>query len=91
MTTRLPDATRSLEEAARVYNTDLPELTASELTSEIYRAARIAARDPQAFVWRGRDPITAREWADERIEACLARLAVPAPSRPKGKVTAWVR
>jgi hypothetical protein len=90
---RPPNAAASLEECLQVYNDDLAGLTPSELTGEILRAARIAARDPQRFVWRGMTHITARQWADERIMACRERLAPPrrsaSPPR-KDKTRAWV-
>lgn len=89
MKLRPPNAAVSLEECLRVYNEDLAELTPSELFNEIFQAARIAARDPRAIVWRGTFPMTAQQWADSRIELCQARLQ--RPRSRKGPVRAWVR
>jgi hypothetical protein len=86
MRLRPPNAALSLDECLRVYNEDLAELTSSELFSEIFQAARIANRDPRAIVWRGVTPITAQQWADERIKICRALLRRPAN---KGTVGAW--
>jgi hypothetical protein len=84
--TRPPNAAVSLDECLQVYNEDLDELTPSELVSEIYRAARIVARDPRAIVWRGVTPITAQRYADERIELCEARLR---KLRRKARESTW--
>jgi hypothetical protein len=84
-----PNAAVSLNECLRVYNEDLAELTPSELFSEIFQAARIANRDPRAIVWRGVTPMTAQQWADERIELCQARLQ--RPRSRKSTVRAWGR
>jgi hypothetical protein len=83
MRLRPPNAAVSFDEFLQVYNDDLAELTPGELWGEVVRAARIAARDPRAFVWRGPTWISAREWADERIKICRALLG------RKSKVGAW--
>ena len=86
MIVKTPDATESFEQAIQVYNEDLVDLTPSELANEIFLAGRIAARDPRAFVWRGEIHVTARQWADERVNAARALLR-----RPRGTVRAWGR
>ena len=89
MRLRLPNAANSEEEWRQVWNMDLAELSPSELVGEIYRAARIIARDPRAIVWRGTIPITARAWADERLE--LARTLLRRRRPPRGTVRSWAR
>jgi hypothetical protein len=79
---RPPDATNSEEERRQVYNEDLAELTPSQLTYEMHRAALIARHNPRGMAWRGLDHISWPEWADERIRLCH-KLLSPEP-RPKG-------
>jgi hypothetical protein len=87
---RPPDAMLSYEEALAVDNNDLFGLTRSELYAEIARAARIAARNPRAMVFRGVLHISARTWADERIGLCLALLRDDRPPRrQEPKVKPW--
>lgn len=70
----LPDATVSEEQAIQAWNEDIPDLTPSERLAEAHRAARLAERDPRRIVWRGREPVSARQWADERVELLLGDL-----------------
>lgn len=93
MSLRPPNAANSEEEYLEVYNLDLPELSPSELEEQVLRAHRIAARDPQAFVWRGMTHISARQWADERVR--MARKLLGTTARPADRRRrigrAWVR
>jgi hypothetical protein len=79
---RPPNATVSYEEYEKVYNLDLPRLSPSELENEAFLAARIAAHDPERFVWRGTVHISARKWADERIVLCRKLLDKSGGSNP---------
>jgi hypothetical protein len=75
----------------QVYQDDLPELSPSELMNELFRASHLAAHDPRAIVWRGMEPMSARQWADERIRAIWHELAALTAPRSKGTVRAWGR
>ncbi len=88
---RLPNAANSEEEALRVYNEDLRSMSPSELEHEIWRVSRLAARDPGAFVWRGLEHISMRQYADERVCACRALLVAPERPRRHARSMAWAR
>jgi len=79
---RPPNAAVSEDEARQVYNEDLVDLSPSELEHAIWLVTRTAARDPRAFLWRGLEHITARQYADERIAACRELLRPSTPPRP---------
>ena len=100
MRLRIPNAANSEDEWLQIYNLDLPELTPSQLYGEIWRAARIVARNPRGIVWRGTIPMPVREWADSRITLCRAllrrgetpkRAAGRGEGPPKRTARAWVR
>jgi hypothetical protein len=88
---RPPNAANSEEELRQVWQLDLPELSPSQLEYEIWCAARIAERDPGAFVWRGVEFMSARQWASERIKLCRDLLAqeCEAEAVPAGKWSPW--
>ena len=95
-TLRVPHMAASYEDSLQVNNEDLQSMSPSELEHEVWHVARIAARDPQAFVWRGLSHISARQWADERIQACRAILQADGEvsRRPPGKKKSghsWLR
>jgi hypothetical protein len=90
---RPPSAANSLEEALRVDNDDLVNLSPSGLHAEMSRAARNAAHNPLAMVWRGTTFISNRQYADERIAACLELLRgpkrPPPPARCHNRTKPW--
>ena len=95
---RPPNAATGEDQWYQVYNLDLEDLSPSALESEIWRAARIAARDPRKFVWRGMEHISARQWADQRIALCRELLRQSIPQSPErgdpelvaaGRWSAW--
>jgi hypothetical protein len=93
---RAPDPTRSYEEWLEATDQDLPDLSPDGLFHEMWRAGRIAARDPQAFVWTGpHEWLTARQWASERIRKAMRLLAgpeAPGHTRPRRReVAGWLR
>lgn len=94
---RVPDPTASEEERQQALNEDLPDLWPQELFHEAWRAARIAARNPRAFVWIGPDKwLSARAWANERVRLIVQRLVATRDhgreqAPPRRKVTSWLR
>ncbi|MBN1629921.1 MAG: hypothetical protein JW990_09165 [Thermoleophilia bacterium] len=91
MSLRPPHEMNSREEFLQANNLDLPDLSPSELEEQIFRAQRIAAHDPDAFVWRYMTHISARQWADERIGMARKLLAKPAEleQRKRRMSKAW--
>jgi len=86
---RPPSAMANSDEAAQVWNEDVEHLSRAELVDAMRTASRIAARDPRAIVWRGMARMTVRDWAEERISLCLARL-VPQPGTTKARPKGWL-
>lgn len=96
---KLPDQTVSEEERQRALNADLAGLSPAELFHEIWRASRVAARDPKAFVWVGpHEWLSAKEWANQRVSLAFKLLTgetrtpePPVNRKPRRMVTPWLR
>lgn len=91
---RPPDETVDDQQWREARNEDVDELPVGQLSLELWRVGRIAARHPRDLVWRELYFVSVREWADERVALILERLAGRAferSARPRKAVGPWIR